>query len=254
MRIRRHRHITWEDLGGCVALLDPSTGRAHSLGDVASAVWLEANGGGVTLESLAELAGVRCGHEVTVSDVEEAVAVLHGLGVLEVSSTIDRRRLLTMGAAGIAAASVVTISLPSPAMAASGGGGYPDQLRTTESPLGFSASFDDVTTDLSVNMPAPDASGMNGAVLVGCTIYRTGADRTLIDDGGEFYPLVQGLTDGETSVVILDLAGIALLTYGAPGEAFWDAAQYVRVNFDYDEGPGSWVPSVDGAPQAFTAP
>lgn len=134
----RRPHITWETLGAEVALLDQPTGRAHSLGGVAAAVWIGADGS-TNAQRLADQASHHCCRKVSVDEVRNAVEVLDGLDVLDMGRGLSRRRVLGLGAAAVASAGVISIALPSPAMAASATSVIPDGFNDTE---GFSVVGD----------------------------------------------------------------------------------------------------------------
>src|SRR4051794_15283440 len=102
---RKATGLITRDLGDEIVVVDTATGTAHSLSGLTAQVWRTLDAGRLPSAPEAELA--------------TALAELGLLGLVEAPSGLSRRALLARGGAVAVGASVITIGLPTVAMAAS---------------------------------------------------------------------------------------------------------------------------------------
>ena len=161
--------VRWESVGDEVLVLDPNADRVHRLsGDTARAARWTFSNPGASLDDAPR-------------DLQSLVGALIDAGIVPASTVVDtrvqwsRRRLITMGSAGIG---IVSLALPSAAAAASteggGGGGGNDpapppvgEISATASPTSMELSWAEQSDVDSYRVfYRPEVSGMNSAPFV----------------------------------------------------------------------------------------
>ena len=145
---QRRRELVHRRVGASVVLLDPGTNEAMALEPAVAVVWMACDGA-ANPEVVAEQTGL------TAEQVSGALAALSTAGLLEPVRSdqlkaISRRAVLGAGA-GVGAALITSVVLPTPAMASSGQAGAPNTnkpvLNNSAAPLSSASAGSPTTTN-----------------------------------------------------------------------------------------------------------
>lgn len=222
----RNPSLRWEQLGDSVAVLNLDDGCAHSLVGLAAAIWMATDGSTDTSQLVRTVVGTAPAG-TTDDDVRGALANLQHLGLID-GPALGRRQMLRIGAGVAAGAAVLTIGLPTPAMAAS------LQPIPPNTP-GFYVEGDTTEADVIVGFQAYFPSELDDPLVEILEIRGTFANGTVDDT----YPTLYFYMDDNPNLfeppAVVQLAGpgglIETEANGDPAYNVWNSVTSIKVDY-----------------------